>query len=222
MIILGLTAWIGLLIYQDFQIKQAIKEGGGISVQARHETAPYPTFLYFEVKPGERAESSFVLRNGYDKATDLNISATDATGNIDDLKIYEIIEKEDSTQYEAFGKWATFENAKNTDQFTINAKQIKEIPFSIDIPTDTPVGFYWGALFTRNKVTDNPDNNVNIEIRTVLKTLIQVTNTPRPQEELWAKQPNSKIPRIYLLLSGLITGFAIILILGAQSIPSKK
>lgn len=220
--ILGVTIWIGFLIVQDIQIKKLIQEGGGISLQAKHETKPYPSFLYFELKPGEQAKGSFILRNGYDKTIDLRLSATDAQAIIEDLKSYEILEKEEATQYGEFGTWATFPNGKNTEQLTLGSKEVKEIPFTIIIPEDTAKGFYWGAMFSRHRATENPDNKVNVEIRTVLKTMIQVTDNPKAQEELRVKTPTFVIPRTYRLLSAFVTGLAILLILGAQIFSSKQ
>ena len=208
-----------LLIPFVFFINEAYKEGvikwrgfqqETISLTPVHPTRIHPSWLYYEVVPGELVQDEFWLVNKYRKEMEVTLGVADATGTYEDPQSFSMVE--DSKMYHEVGRWLTFDNAIDLSNKIIPQKSAEKIPFTLQIPEELEEGYYMGLIYAVYTAPEQKISNINIKYQLGLRTIIYVTSEPRSAEEL-APKFSLHSYKSYFLFSGIITlliGFIIL------------
>jgi hypothetical protein len=104
--------------------------------------------VYFEGPSGTTIEVPIHLKNDFDLDTIFQLDPVDKTTTSQGDFTLESIDR----SRDEFGKWAHFE----TSEVTIPANSVKELTLIIDIPSDLPIGEYWGGIWARS-IKNLPD-----------------------------------------------------------------
>lgn len=138
--------------------------------------AESPSVFRYEIKPGDTITDKLVLLNISD--TDNKISLYGADGALtEDGKNNTYLTK-DKTMKEV-GSWLKFSHS----EYSLMPKESKVIPFTISIPSTTPLGTYTGGI-AAEKIFLNTNKigiaNINTALRVMSRVEIKVTNDPQP------------------------------------------
>ena len=143
---------------------------GGYTISSTTPNLIKPSWILAEIKPGESFESSVTVANNSNEQLNFKVySADETTTQTGSFTI-----KTRSVEKEFFGLWADIE-----EELTLAPGESKDIPFTISIPVDTPLGVYKGGIAAQS---DGVKTSANIVSSTRVVVAAEVTVTADPQE----------------------------------------
>ncbi len=171
----------------------------GVSLMPVHVNDVYPSWLYFEVEPGEVVDSSFLVWNGYEETAKVDLGSLDAVLNatLEDFEL-KIVQDEQV----GIGAWAQVE----VPNVLLDARSQAEVHFVMTIPENAEEGTYLGAVYG----SYSPEVSVDSPFKTIyqngLRVIVNVTNDPQEVSMIGANV--SMLPQValtYFSVSVMIT-----------------
>ena len=153
----------------------------GFNTYPTNPNAIKPQRFIYEVKPGESINDSITVENYEEKNGKFEVYGVDSFINEKNNRSA----KQRTDEQTEVGLWISV-----TDPMTeVLAKEIKEKPFTINVPADTENGLYFGHLGA-DKFTDQMSGPYLVRYRKMLTVEITVTDNPQPvpsYKEEWNK-----------------------------------
>lgn len=150
-------------------------------------SAPFERQFTFEIEPGQQSESSIIVKNLGNTSLKTTFYSADAThSNMGTFAI-----TSNAKEQRHIGTWVKFANSNQI----IPPKQEVEIPFTVQVPENTPPGNYGGGIAV--EATPINDTNTFIEndegdLEKVEEAKSQVQVTSRLITKIFVKIPGEK------------------------------
>lgn len=110
--------------------------------------------VYLEGPSGTTIEVPVHLKNSFELDTVFQLDPVDSTTTQQGDFTLESVDR----PRDEFGKWAHFE----ISEITVPANSVGELTLIVDIPSDLPIGEYWGGIFANSiKTIGDPDDADN-------------------------------------------------------------
>jgi len=158
-----LSAWVKKIAYQKTAIILAILVASFLVAYSAKALIASPARLEIEGDPGQRVTSKLALVNNEDEPMTFfssfeNFEAQDETG------VPYFVDSQDG-----LATWISAEK-----QVTLQPKERKEIPFTVDIPADAGVGGHFAAIFWGTTPPDAKSGEVAIGAKTGILIFLRV------------------------------------------------
>ncbi len=176
----------------------------GISVMPVNVNEVYPSWLHYQMEPGDSLQDSFLVWNGYSFPVELTLGALDARDTAT-LEQFELTSEYDDAQ-EEIGHWVTVRHSS----ITLDRKTFTEVPFDLMLPDDVQEGEYWGAIFT-DYSPDGQSGPIKTVIQTGLRVILVVSDEPQNVSIIGTQTGKTPFGSLMLpfYFSVIITGMAV-------------
>lgn len=172
-----------------------------------------PKKFIFEVKPGQTARDSVLVKNSSGVPLKFNLYGADETRSAQGSFAIKTKNEEAKT----IGKWITFDEK----EFTLAAGETKKVNFTLSVAEGTPEGTYSGGLAAEKTSADTKNPNVIIAVRIGLRVDVKVTSNPQPVPKKYSGIAENPLFQVYFLASAaLFIGSAVLL--GWTYLKNKK
>jgi len=155
-----------------------------------------PKKFIFELKPGQQARDSVIVKNEAD--VPLTFSLYGADGTKTKQGTFALCTKNE--QPKDIGKWITFDQK----EITLNPGEQRLINFIISIPSDTPLGDYSGGVAAEKSQADTNNPSLIIAVRIGLRVDVKVTDNPQPITKKYSVISNNPFFQVYFWASLLL------------------
>jgi len=140
-------------------------------VENRAVFTTYPTntinhnqWIIKDINPGQTQQESITIKNLTNQNITLNLSIKETSGNRENTKIIEQL------PYKNIGNWLKLEQSS----INLSPLEIKNIPFTISVPTDTKLAEYQGTILV--SYIDSNSSDLQIATRIGNRIYLNVTN----------------------------------------------
>lgn len=150
-----------------------------------------PTREKLALNPGESHDGSFEVFNSGNSPVEFRVYASPY--QISDID-YENPDFETEAPRTQISRWVTL----NSETVTLEANELAQIPYRIEVPSDVPAGGQYAALFVETQVTDEKDSSVTVKSRAGMLLYVTVNGDTREAGEITDEQmpwwqPNAPI-----------------------------
>ena len=138
----------------------------GFSIRNDHPTIPKSSGYDFTMQPGDKQSSTVTVGNTGSNPIDITFYGSDAFSSGD----IPFTAKGLNEQQYAVGKWLVF----NPNTITIQPGEKKEVPFTIQVPQNTPPGVYAGAVAASTRANNSNTTGNAMGVTTMARTILPV------------------------------------------------
>ncbi len=132
------------------------------------------TRLNYQMKPGQRLDDEYVIRNTGSTPQRVTLFATDAF-NTDDGQ-YALLDT--AKKPTGVGTWIIFNGADKVEHFALAPGQQKTVPFSVNVPANAGPGDHAGGIVVSNQA---PSGQILVDRRVATRLYVRVAGKLQPQ-----------------------------------------
>ncbi len=196
---------LGYSLWSTISQQRAMSGSAGLSLRPVNPNGLYSSWLYYELRPGDRVQDSLMIRNGFAQSLPLVLGVADAEGDFD-KGTYAL---KDGLNTSGIGVARWIDLKVDSLDLSLSASTEQPIAFDLTVTNDADLGVYMGGIYARY-MPEQSDEGIKTQLRIALRTIVRVTDDPKPIPPFEPISPG--FPRVYLLLSAMLTSFALFLI----------
>ncbi len=132
------------------------------------------TRLSYQMKPGQRLDDEYVVRNTGSTPQTVTLFATDAF-NTDDGQ-YALLDT--AKKPTGVGTWVIFNGADKVEHIALAPGQQKTVPFSVNVPANAGPGDHAGGIVVSNQ---SPSGRILVDRRVATRLYVRVPGKLQPQ-----------------------------------------
>ena len=132
------------------------------------------TRLSYQMKPGQRLDDEYVVRNTGSTPQTVTLFATDAFNTDDgEYGLFDTARKPTGV-----GTWIIFDGAATVEHFALAPGQQKTVPFSVNVPANAGPGDHAGGIVVSNQ---SPSGRILVDRRVATRLYVRVPGKLQPQ-----------------------------------------
>jgi len=168
------SIWLKILIPVILFSLTPLIANAGYSIRNSNPSVPGQGNIFnFTMQPGDKQQGTVKVINLTSNPTDIMFYGADAVSSTVSFSASSYNDKQNT-----IGKWLIF----NPNTITLQPRETRDIPFTIQLPASTPPGIYAGAIAASSlpQGTSNAQNNtmgINVLTRIILKVYVTVPGT---------------------------------------------
>ena len=132
------------------------------------------TRLSYQMKPGQRLDDEYVVRNTGSTPQTVTLFATDAFNT--DSGQYALLDT--SKKPTAVGTWIIFNGADTVEHIALAPGQQKTVPFAVNVPANAGPGDHAGGIVVSNQA---PSGQILVDRRVATRLYVRVPGELQPQ-----------------------------------------